>query len=91
MNIYEISDCEHDPNDPVKISFVVTDTATEDWVDERLKILKDYDANFYVQINSWLNGVLYQISTKYRSTQSDEFKKFMFQLKLKIDREIKIR
>ena len=82
---------ERDPNDPVRISFVVTDPEMEAWFDERLKILKDYDANFYVQINSTLNGVLYQISTRYRNMQSEEYKKFIFQVKLKLGEDVKIR
>lgn len=82
---------ERDPSDPVKISFVVPDPEMEDWFDERLKILKDYDASFYVHLNSTLNGVLYQLSTKYRNLQSDEYKKFMFQVKLKLGKDVKVR
>ena len=82
---------EKDPNDPVKISFTVKDESMEPWFDKRIAELKEYDAGFYCQINSWLHGVLYTITTTHRHLEHDDYKKFMFQVKLKLGEDVKIR
>jgi len=82
---------EHDPNDPVKISFTVKDEAMEPWFDKRIADLKEYDAGFYCQTNSWLHGVLYTLTTTRRHLEHEDFKKFMFQVKLKLGEDVKIR
>jgi len=81
---------EKDPNDSVKISFTI-DEELVGWMDGRLKILKDYDPGFYCQETIRTVGILYQITTKYRNIHSDEYKRFMFQVKLKLGHDVKIR
>ena len=81
---------QNDPNDPVKISFVANEEY-EDWIDEKLKTLKDYDSSFFVQQTATRGGILYQISTKHRNMRSEEYKRFMFQVKLKLGRDVKVR
>lgn len=82
---------ERDPNDPVKISFTVKDEAVEAWVDKRIAELKEYDAGFYCQVNSWLHGVLYTLTTTHQHLEHEDFKKFIFQVKLKLGKDVKIR
>jgi len=82
---------DRDPNDPVKISFTVKDAEMEPWFDKRIAELKEYDPGFYCQINSWMHGVLYTITTTHRHLNSEDYKKFMFQVKLKLGEDVKIR
>lgn len=82
---------ERDPNDPVKITFVVKDIEMEPWFDKRIADLKEYNAGFYCQINSWLHGLLYTITTTHRHLEHEDFKKFIFQVKLKLGQDVKIR
>lgn len=82
---------DRDPNDTVKITFTVKDESMEPWFDKRIADLKEYDAGFYCQINSWLHGVLYTLTTTQRHLEHEDFKKFMFQVKLKLGEDVKIR
>lgn len=82
---------EHDPNDPVKITFMCKDTELEPWFNKRIADLKEYDAGFYCQERDTIAGTLYQITTTYRHLEHDDFKKFMFQVKLKLGEDVKIR
>jgi len=82
---------EKDPNDPVKISFTVKDESLESWFDERIHLLRVYDPLFYCHQIPTKNGTMYQITTKYRNLQSEDYKKFMFQIKLKLGEDAKVR
>ena len=80
-----------DPNDPVKISFTCTEEQYEDWVNEKIRKLEDYDEGFYVQQLSTMTGTIYQLHTTARHLEHDDFKRFLFQIKLKFGQEAKIR
>ena len=81
----------YDPNDPVKISFTCTAEEFEDWVDERIRALEEYDEGFYVQRLSTVRGTIYQLHTTARHMEHDDFKRFLFQVKLKFGEAAKIR
>ena len=82
---------ERDPSDPVKISFTVPDEELNDWFDARLKILQEYDPMFWVNTIATRNGTIYQISTFQHHLHSNEYKKFMFQVKLKLGKDVNVR
>jgi len=44
-----------------------------------------------LQTNSWMHGVLYTLTTTYRHLEHEDFKKFMFQVKLKLGEDVTIR
>ena len=80
----------YDPNDPVKISFLCG-TEFEEWVDEKILALEDYDEGYYVQRIDTMRGTLYQLQTTARHIEHDDFKRFLFQIKLKFGEEAKVR
>ena len=80
-----------DPNDPVKISFMC-DAEFEGWVDEKVAKLREYDEGFYVmQMSTNSGGSIYYITTTARHLGHDDFKRFLFQIKLKFGEGAKIR
>lgn len=91
MNETQTPSNSHDPNDTRQISFVLNHADSE-WVDARLKILKEYDPGFYVRIMELLDDkYLYKITTQQKHLEHGEFKKFMFQLVLRFGDKIKLR
>lgn len=83
---------ERDPNDSVRISiFVKEGDDNEDWVYERLETLKDYDPGFHYSELPTRLGTIIIIDTHVRNTEHQDFKKFMFQAKIKFAENVKIR
>lgn len=63
-----------------------------EWVDARLKILKEYDPGFYVRVIAFGDDkYMYKITTQHKHFEHDEFKKFMFQLVLRLGDKVKLR
>lgn len=89
------NDSERDPNDPVKISFTVLFTenseANEAWAFKRIEALREYDEGFYCRNFTTRKGQIFILETKAQNLQHEEFKKFMFQVKLKLGEDVKIR
>jgi len=82
---------EFDPSDTRQISFML-DLKDSEWIDKKLEVLREHDAGFYVHcigVGDFEN--LYKITTKHANLQHDDFKKFMFQVELKLGNKVKIR
>ncbi len=86
---------EKDSNDPVRISFTVpaddSSAKNEAWVFERLGALKEYDPGFYYKNYTSKMGEIFMVDTKMKNLEHAEFKKFMFQVKIKLGQDVKIR
>ena len=82
---------DKDPNDPVKISFTCPPELHEDWVDTKIAALKDYDPGFYVMETETRMGRLYQLHTTQKHLEHEDFRKFMFQVKIRLGQDVKIR
>jgi hypothetical protein len=81
-----------DPNDPVRISiFVPFDEDNEDWVYDKLDTLKEYDPGFYYRELDTKNGTMFIIDTKVKNMEHQDFKKFLFQARIKFAENVKIR
>lgn len=87
---------EHDSNDVRLITFSINPEDV-DWIDKKLATLKEYDPGFYVQIidlnhkQGKYNQYIYKISTHQSNLEHEAFKKFIFQLGLKLGGKLKIR
>lgn len=82
---------ERDPNDTVKISFPVKDEEMIEWIDSRVDILKKYDPGFYIKTFCIGDRYLYHIFTQAKHLEHEEYKKFIFQVTLKVGQDVKIR
>jgi hypothetical protein len=86
------NETEKDPNDPVRISIFIKDgDDNEDWVYDRLRTLKDYDPGFYYREIPTKLGTIFTIDTKVRNMEHQDFKKFLFQARIKFAENVKIR
>lgn len=87
-------DNEFDINDLRLISFSVN-LENSIWIDKKIATLKNYDPGFYVQIIGVKRKedieYLYRISTHQINLEHEAFKKFIFQLELKLGNKLKIR
>jgi hypothetical protein len=85
-------EAEKDPNDPVRISIFIKDgESNEDWVYDRLRTLREYDPGFYYREMPTKRGTIIIIDTKARNMEHGDFKKFIFQAKIKFAENVKIR
>lgn len=83
---------EKDSNDPVRISIFIKDgDDNEDWVYEKLRALKEYDPGFYHRELPTKRGTVFTIDTKVRNMAHTDFKKFLFQARIKFAENLKIR
>jgi hypothetical protein len=86
------NETEKDPNDPVRISIFIKDgDDNEDWVYDRLRTLKEYDPGFYYREIPTKLGTIFTIDTKVRNMEHQDFKKFLFQARIKFAENVKIR
>lgn len=70
----------------------MVNTVDSEWIDARLKILKDYDPGFYVRIiGVGDDKYMYKITTQHKHLEHGEFKKFMFQLVLRFGDKVTLR
>lgn len=86
---------DRDPNDSIRITIFV-DTGlgqldSVDWVASKLETLKEYDANFYYKTFETRMGTMFTVDTKVRNTLHDDFKRFLFQARIKFAENLKIR
>ena len=91
MGLTLSNETKKDPNDPVRISFTCPPELYEDWIAEKIATLKDYDPGFYVMEVSTRMGTLYQLHTTQKHLEHADFKKFMFQVKMRLGQDVKIR
>lgn len=83
---------DRDPNDSVRISIFVKDNEdNEEWVYERLDTLKEYDPGFHYSELPTKRGTIIIIDTHVRNMEHQDFKKFIFQAKIKFAENVKIR
>lgn len=86
---------DRDPNDSIRISILVemNDDMWDgaEWVESKLNALKEYDEGFYYKTHNTRQGTLFLIDTKVRNTLHDDFKKFLFQARIKFAENIKVR
>lgn len=86
---------DRDPNDSIRITiFVDTGVGQLDsveWVASKLETLKEYDSNFYYKTFETRMGTMFTVDTKVRNTLHDDFKRFLFQARIKFAENLKIR
>jgi len=86
---------DRDPSDSLRITiYVETGLGQLDsvkWVESKLETLKEYDGNFYYKTFETRMGTMFTIDTKVRNTQHDDFKRFLFQSRIKFAENLKIR
>lgn len=92
MGLTLSNETEKDPNDPVRISiFVKEGDDNEDWVCDKLRTLDDYDPGFYYRELPTRTGTIFIVDTKVRNMEHQDFKKFLFQARIKFAENVKIR
>lgn len=86
---------DRDPNDSVRITILIQEGIgrmdSEVWIESKLEVLKEYDPGFYYRVFQTRQGTLYTIDTKVRNTEHDDFRRFLFQARIKFAENLKIK